>query len=521
MADTTTSTVTFSILSPDASLAHDRIKLRLKEYRALLASDSDTIELSTEDGKTVICRKQAKETEEYLDQAENLLRDVVQSRDISTLVVLHQLRDLAKVLDNLKLYDECRLTGNCALDLAEALGRRSLEFRQEQAETLTVVAELSVYEPRARTLLIQAVSISEEVVANDASHSNKYKLLSVLKTASYLTRYYLGTEWLDRAVQLMTKELPPTMVDPTVRSMIHFNHGNCLHRFKQYDNAMEAYHESISICRVLADDDPAKYNPTLAETLTNMGKLLDEIGQYYDAIAAYKEVQDICTVMSPQDPLQYNELMARSLFSYGFTLNKLKKVSEAAVVLKQAVSLYRDLAQTEHGWTALLCSTLYNYGDSLYSLGRHAEAVLAYQESILLRRDRAATDPKEEKYLMRSLHNISNSFNALGKSVEANAAAVEALERNHGKEFGGCMLAPGCKSCVVCQRAITPDSPPNHSPSLPFLLANSSSRPAEDHRADASPTPDETPMLAGETVNVPVHKRRQKVLGLFRRDRAQ
>ena len=166
MANTTTSIVTFSILSPDASLSYDRIKLRLEEYRTLLASDSNTIELSTENGKTVICRTQAKEMEEFLDQAEILLENVAQSRDMSTLVVLHHLRDLSRVLDNLKLYDECRLTGNCALDLAEALGRRSLEFRLEQAETLALIAGLSVYQPRARTLFIQAVSIGEEVVEN-------------------------------------------------------------------------------------------------------------------------------------------------------------------------------------------------------------------------------------------------------------------------------------------------------------------------------------------------------------------
>jgi hypothetical protein len=145
VANTTTSIVSFSILSPDASLSYDRIKLRLQEYRTMLSSDSDAIELSTENGKTVICQKQAKEMGYFLDQAEILLRDVVQSRDVSTLVVLHHLRDLAKVLDKLRLYDECRLTGNCALDLAEALSRRLFEFREEQAETLSLIAELSVY----------------------------------------------------------------------------------------------------------------------------------------------------------------------------------------------------------------------------------------------------------------------------------------------------------------------------------------------------------------------------------------
>ena len=174
MANITTSTVTFSILSPDVSLSYDCIKLRLEEYRTLLASDSDTIELSTENGKTVICRKQANKMEEYLDQAEILLRDVIQSRDTSTLVVLRHLCYLAVVLDNLKLYDECCLTGNCALDLAEALVRRSLEFRQKQAETLALIAGLSMYQPRARTLFIQAVSICEEVVANNPSHSLEF-----------------------------------------------------------------------------------------------------------------------------------------------------------------------------------------------------------------------------------------------------------------------------------------------------------------------------------------------------------
>ena len=185
VANTTTSVVTFSILSPDASLSYDRIKLRLDEYRTLLGSDAGTIELATENGKTVICRKQANEMEQFLDRAEILLQDVIQSRDISTLVVLHRLRDLAEVLDNLKMYDECRLTGDCALDLAESLGRRSIEFRNEQAETLALNAGLSTYQPCARALFIQAVSISKEVVANNASHSNQINLLIVLSRAGY------------------------------------------------------------------------------------------------------------------------------------------------------------------------------------------------------------------------------------------------------------------------------------------------------------------------------------------------
>jgi tetratricopeptide (TPR) repeat protein len=497
--------------------------LRLEEYRTLLASDSDTIELSTENGKTVICRKQASQMEEYLDQAKILLQDVVQSRDISTLVVLHHLRDLTEVLDNLKLYDECRLTGNCALDLAEALGRRSFEFRQDQAETLAHIAGLSVYRPRARTLFIQAVSICEEVVINDASNSNKKRLLIVLERAGYWASGRLRAQWLGRAVQLMTKELPPTMVHPDFRSTVYNNYGNGLRRLKQYSNALEAYNEAIYIFRLFVGNNPAKYNYYLAHTLVNMGIALKNLGKYHDAVVAYKEVLEICTTMSTQDPLRYNELIANTLLNYGFALGNLNQVSEAAAVEKRAIARFRNLAQTGNECTTLLCDALHNYACRCYLLGQHVDAVLAYQESILLRRALAATDSVEKINLIMTLHCIAHSFLALYKDAEANAAANEALERNHGRVLECCRYAPDFKSCFVCKRAILPDSLQNTSPHLPDFQNIFSPCRAKHPGADASLTLAETPKLTRETVNTSVRrkKKRDKILGLFRGNRAQ
>ena len=460
MANTTTSIVTFSVLSPDTSLSYDRIKLRLEEYRTLLASGSDTIELSTENGKTVICRKRAKEMEEFLDQAEILLRDVVQSRDMSTLVVLHHLRDLTEILDKLQLHDECRLTGDCALGLAEALGRRSLEFRQEQADIFVLIAGLTVYQPRARTLFIRAVSICEEVVDNDGSHSNKKKLLDVLGSAGTWASGSpgaLGAQWLESAVQLMANELPPSMVHHDCRRAIYYNYGNCLSSLNQHANATMAYRESLSSCRILVNNNPVKYKYRIARTLMYMASTFDDLGQYEAAIVAFQEVLDIGVAMSAQDPLQFNELMARTLINYGITLGNLNRFSEAAEMQKEAALFYRKPAPTgrEWEWTRQLYSALYFYGSSCYSLGEHAEAVLAYQESIVLQRTRASTHPQEEVDLARALHNIANSFNALGNRVEANAAAIEALQRNHGRVFEPCIPPSNLMSCLVCQRVMT------------------------------------------------------------------
>ena len=454
VVNTTPSIVTFFILSPDASLSYDRIRLRLEEYRALLASDSNTIKLFTDNGKVVTCQKQAEEMGQFLDKAEILLRDVVQSHDTSTLVVLHHLRDLTEVLDKLKLYDECRLTGNCALDLAEALCRQSLEFRQEQAETLALIAGLSVYQPRARTLFTQAISICDEAVANSASHSSKIRLLNVLNRACCWASGDLRAQWLRHAIQLMTKDLPPVMVHPNFRSAIYYKYGNCLFYLKQYADAAAAFKASISIRRILARNNPARFNIYLAGALLDMGMALGNHGKYDDAIVAFKEVLGICKTMSAPYPIRWNVLVAKTIGSYGTALWKLNQASEAAVVQKQAISLFRVLAQIGNEPTGGLCRALFNYGNSCYSLGQHAESVPAYQESIILRRALVASHPEHERDLRMTLHHIANSFNALGKCVEADAAAIEALERNHGKVLKPCNYAPDFKSCFVCQRVM-------------------------------------------------------------------
>ena len=498
VANATTSVVSFSILSPDASLSYDRIKLRLEEYRTMLASDSDTIELATENGKTVICRKQANEMEQFLDRAEILLEDVIQSRDISTLVVLHRLRDLSEVLDNLKLYDECRLAGNCALDLAEALGRRSIEFRNEQAETLALVAGLSVYQPHAQTLFIQAVSTCEEVVASNASHSNKTKLLNVLgKAGSWADDDHadLRVQWLGRAVGIITYELPSTMVTPHCCSVIYNNYGHGLSLLGQDVSSIKPYQNAISIYHTLVKSDPVRHTHGLARTLLNMGYSLNALEKYDDSIASYKEAIALCRAMSAQDPLKYNELMAKALHNYAQGLAYSNQVSEAAELEKEAMSLSRDLAERGIDVSEVLCMCLQSYGEFSHWLGQHAEAVSVYQESIPIWRAQVARDPRNSIYLVAAIHHMANSLHALSRNDEADAAANEALQMDIGMVLEICLYAPNFKSCFVCQRTITYNPP---------IL-------------DAGPSPP-VPAIPPKVSH---GRKREKIFNLFRKNIAQ
>ena len=412
------------------------------------------------------------------------------------------------------------LTGDYALDLAEALARQSLEFKQEQAGTRALIAGLTIYQSHARTLFIQAVSIFEEVVANKGSYSNKNRFFLVLGRAGYQTPDDLRAQWMGRVVELMTKEPPPTMVHPEQRCIIYYNYGHGLGALKQYSNALEAFHGAISIRRTLVNNNSARSDLYLAKTLIIMGITLGNLGKYDDAIVAYKEALEICTALSAQDPLQYNELMVKTLYNYGLTLWNSNQFSEAAAMEKQAISLIRNLAQTGEKYTKWLCDTLHNYGLNCGSLGQH-EAALAYQESTLLRRALAATDREEERLLIITLHNVAQCFTALDKHADTNAVANEALERDHRRVFEGCHYVPDFKACFVCQKGMITASPQNVSPLLPFLRTVFSPWRAKHPGPGASLTSSETPNPTGEMANVSVTRKRDRILGLFRGNRTQ
>jgi hypothetical protein len=165
--------------------------------------------------------------------------------------------------------------------------------------------------------------------------------------------------------------------------------------------------------------------------------------------------------MSAQYPRQYNELMAKILMSYGITLGNFNQISEAAAVEMQAISLLRNLAQTENEHTKSLCSALNNYGGSCTSLGRHAEAVLVFQECILLQRALAAANPEQESRPALALYNIVKPLRALGRHAEANDAVNE---RNQGRALEDRLDAPTFQIWLA---------PPKLSP-LPFSLVKSS-----------------------------------------------
>jgi hypothetical protein len=245
--------------------------MRLKEYTQFLKTNSPNIEFSTKNGKMIVCWKQADEMEEQLKQAEHLLQAMVESRDVLTIEAIHQLCDLAAVLDQLKLQEECIVVGDCAMKLAQALGLQALEFQKEQAQTIARIAQLDVYQSQACPLFIQAISVCEAFVIEDGLNSAKMALVEILHKASFLEGHdTLCVQWLGHAIDLIT-ELPSAMVTDGFCGVVYSNYGVTLHDIGHLEDAARVKQQAVTLFQTLVDLGHNKHKEDLARALNNYG----------------------------------------------------------------------------------------------------------------------------------------------------------------------------------------------------------------------------------------------------------
>lgn len=77
--------------------------------------------------------------------------------------------------------------------------------------------------------------------------------------------------------------------------------------------ALRVCEEAVSLCRSLAHDRPAAFNPKLAMSLYNVSGCLDNSGRREDAIAACEEALAVCQGLAAGRPLVFNSKVTMCL----------------------------------------------------------------------------------------------------------------------------------------------------------------------------------------------------------------
>jgi tetratricopeptide (TPR) repeat protein len=427
----TSSLVTFSILSPDASLSYDQIKMRLDEYSEILISDSLTVKFITKHGKTILCRKQVSKMEKQLQEAKDLLQAMIESRDVPTVEAIHRLCDLSIVLDQLKLQEECLVVGDCTIKLAQALGSQGVGFQKEQAATISLIAGLGVYQSRACPLFIQAISICEAFVIEDSSDSAKVALVRTLgRAGSRVNRHdALCAQWLDRAINLIA-ELPLPMVTDSLRGSVYFNYGVMLDLLKEYRRALAAGERAVAFYHSLVSSyGGSMYKEYLAKALYNCGHAHSEMGHLEEALRVQQEAISLFRTLAADGQDELKGKLADALHNCGITHSKLGHLEDVLIVRQEAVSLYRTLVADGHDELRKnLADALYNCG-KIYSKMDHLEDALSVrQEAVSLFRTLIADGQDElRRKLADALHNCGITYSKMGRLEDALSIRQEAV----------------------------------------------------------------------------------------------
>jgi hypothetical protein len=112
------------------------------------------------------------------------------------------------------------------------------------------------------------------------------------------------------------------------------------------EEGLAASEEAVTICRRLADANPAAYLPNLAGSLNNLSVDLGGLGRREEGLAASEEVVTICRRLADADPAAYLPDLAGSLNNLSIRLVKLGRHEEAKAAEKEATQIRSQI--TDH-----------------------------------------------------------------------------------------------------------------------------------------------------------------------------
>lgn len=180
--------------------------------------------------------------------------------------------------------------------------------------------------------------------------------------------------------------------------------------------------------RLVQEGESTVTRATLAEWLTKVGSSLTGAKDPHEATIVLREAVALYRTLAEHDPARYTPELARSLDNLGTQLRAKGEPGEAIKIGQEAVTLLRRLADQEPvRYTSDLASALSNFGVCLAELSKLREALAAFGEAVSLQDPLAKREPARYAHdLASSLTNLGNSYMTVGEPREGLAALRKA-----------------------------------------------------------------------------------------------
>jgi tetratricopeptide (TPR) repeat protein len=175
--------------------------------------------------------------------------------------------------------------------------------------------------------------------------------------------------------------------DRATRAKLYENLAARLTNAGLYDDAVAAGREVIALRRILAEQDPRRYEPGLADALGNLGIDLWHANLLAESVTATKEAVDIDRRLASVDPQAYHDDLAAELINLTGALSGMGRYGEALPPAQEATTIFARL----RGLDLELASAQRNLAIVLGHLDRYDEAVPAVESAVAIFR-RLAVD---------------------------------------------------------------------------------------------------------------------------------
>jgi len=186
-------------------------------------------------------------------------------------------------------------------------------------------------------------------------------------------------------------------------------------------DAISAIRRSVSLYTRLADHDPPRYLPALAEALRTLAGQLSAIGQAGPAAEAAEQVVGIYGPLAARDRQRHAPALAAALENLADKLADTDERERELEVLQRAVSLYDGLgAEDPDSYRPAQARLLNNLSTRLAEARRYRESAAAAEEAVSIGERLAESDPDTHMPRLASfLRGLSLSLARAGRAAEA------------------------------------------------------------------------------------------------------
>ncbi|MDX8049250.1 tetratricopeptide repeat protein [Lentzea sp. BCCO 10_0798] len=159
-------------------------------------------------------------------------------------------------------------------------------------------------------------------------------------------------------------------------------HATRLAEVGRREQAVEAVRAAVTLREHLAEIDPARYEPDLAMSLSNLALVLNDIGASREALPFVERAVALRKRLLEEDESHLCGLSS-SLSNLGTILHAIGRREEATDALRTAVDIRTRLADEDFGANAeLLGGLLNNYANALAKAGEVGKALQVVQRSV-------------------------------------------------------------------------------------------------------------------------------------------